>query len=85
MKILQLMEGRDDIVLFCQFLCSFAQLGFGFKILLEVILACFVVELQQVVELLHVELVVLPYLVSLVGRDGLDILPLLLQRLEVLV
>ena len=40
MKLLQLMECADDILLICEFLRSLAELCLGLKILLEVVLAC---------------------------------------------
>ena len=54
MQVLQLVEGRDNVWLFCQFFGSLTQLGLRLQVLLEVVLARLVVELQQVVELLHV-------------------------------
>ena len=43
-----------------QFLRSLAELGLQTEVLLEVIFAGFAVQLEQVVELLHIELVVTP-------------------------
>ena len=84
-QVLQLMEGRDDILFLIEFFGSFAERSLCLEVFLEVIFTCLTVELQKVVELLHVELVVLPYLVRLVGRHGLDIFPFLLQGLEVII
>ena len=84
-EVLKLVEGRNNILFLIEFLCSLAELGLGFKILLEVIFASFAVQLEHVVELLYIELIVLPYLVCLVCRDVFDFLPFLLQGLEVLI
>ena len=84
-QVLQLVEGRDDIRLLVELFSSFAECGLSLEVFLEVIFTCLAVEFQKVVELLHVELVVAPQLISLVGRHGLDILPFLLQGLEVII
>ena len=84
-ELLQLVEGADDVGLLSELLSSFAELCLQFQVLLEVVFAGFVVELQQVVELLNVELVVAPQLIGLLGRHSLDVAPLLLQLLELLI
>ena len=85
MQLLQLVEGADDIVLVGQFLGSLTQACLGLEVLLEVQLAGFAIQLQQVVELLHIELVVAPQLVGFLSGNGLDVAPLLLQGLEILI
>ena len=50
------MECADDICLFCQALCCLTKLGLKLKILLEVVFASLIVELQQIVELFYVQL-----------------------------
>ena len=85
MQFLQLIECADDIFFLGELLGSFAKLRLQFEILLEVILACFAVELQQVVELLYIELITAPQFRRLLCRYGLDVLPLLLQFLEFVV
>ncbi len=82
-KLLQLVESADNVWLVGKFLGGFAQACLYLEVLLEVVFACFDVQFQQVVELLHIELVVAPQLVGLVSRHSLDFLPLLLQSLEV--
>ncbi len=84
-QLLQLVERADDVLLVGKVLGSLAQLGLELEVLLEVVLASLRVELKQVVELLYVQLIVAPKLVCLVGRNGLDVLPLLLQLLELVV
>ena len=85
MQLLQLVEGTDDICLFSQLLCSLAKLGLDFQVLLEVIFTCLAVQLQQVVELLHIQLVVTPQFVGLLCWHVLDFFPLFLQGFEVLI
>ncbi len=85
MELLQLMEGADDIRLIGQFLCCFAETVLDFQVLLEVILAGFAVQLQQIIELLHVQLIVAPQLVGLLSGNKTDLLPFLLQLLKFLV
>ena len=84
-QLLQLVERADDVLLVGKVLGSLAQLGLKLEVLLEVVLASLRVELKQVVELLYVQLIVAPKLACLVGRNGLDVLPLLLQLLELVV
>ena len=84
-QVLQLVEGRDYVWFLSQFLGSLAQLGLRLQVFLEVVFASLVVEFQEVVELLHVELVVLPHLVGLLSRNSLYLFPLLLQGLEFLI
>ena len=79
---LQLSEGTDDVLHGKQCFCLLAQVGLYLQVLAEVIVAHLVAQLQQVVELLSVELVVLPNLRALFCRDGTDFLPCLLQLLE---
>ena len=84
-KVLQLVEGGDDIFLVCQFLSSFAEGGLSLQVLLEVVLTSLAVEFQQVVVLLHVELIVAPKLAGFVCRHSLDFLPFLLEGFEVII
>ena len=76
-QCLQLLECRHDVLLsLCgECLCLLAEALFGLKVLAEVILACLDVELEQVVELLHVVLVCLPYLCGSLSRNGLYLFP----------
>ena len=85
MEFLQLMESADDIRLISQFLCCFAETVLDFQVLLEVILAGFAVQLQQIIELLHVQLIVAPQLIGLLSGNKTDLLPFLLQFLKLLV
>ena len=85
MQFLQLVEGADDVFLVGKFFGSLAEFGFEFKVLLEVVLACLAVELQQVVELLHVELVVAPEFACPFCRHGTGLFPFLLELLEFVV
>ena len=84
-QLLQLVECAHHIILSAQALSLFAKLGLQFQVFLEVVLACLAVEVEQVVELLHIELVVAPHLVGLLSGNGLDVFPFLLQGLELIV
>ena len=84
-QFLQLMEGTDHVGHLVQSLCFLAELRLGFKVLLEVILTCFTVEVEQVIELLYVELVVAPHLIGFLWGHRLDVLELLLQFLELII
>ena len=82
MQFLQLMESGNHIRFVCQFLGGFAKMILYFKILLEVIFTEFVIQFQKVVELLDIQLVVLPQFVNLGLRHDFNFVPLLLQFLE---
>ena len=82
MQFLQLVECADDILLICKLLGSLTQFSLQFKVFLEVIFTCLDIEFEHVVELLHIELVITPQLISLGGRHTLDFLPFLLQCLK---
>ena len=75
----------NHVFLLGQLLCCLAQTGLQFEVLLEVIFACLTVQAEHVVELLDIELVVAPQLVSLFCGYVLDLTPLLLKRLELLI
>ena len=81
-QALQFVEGGDDVFLVGQLLCQFNQAFLGGEVLPEVILACFAVQLQQVVELLHVVLIGLPDFRGALCWHGSDFLPLGLQLLK---
>ena len=66
------------------FFGSLAEGRLLLQVLLEVVFSGLAVEVDEVVELLHVELVVAPELVGLLGGHGLDLLPLRLEGFEVL-
>ena len=85
MQFLQLMEGADDIGLVSQFLCSLAETFLLFLVLTEVVFTGFAVQTEHIIELLHVELIVTPQFIGLLGRNVLDLTPLLLQGLELLI
>ena len=85
MQFLQLMECADDVSLISKSLGSLAQECLLLEILLEVILPCLAVELEHVVELLHIELIATPQLAHLWCGNVLYFLPLLLQGLELVV
>ena len=85
MEFLQLVEGTDNIRLVGQTLSGLAEFGLQFEVLLEVVFAGLAVEFQQVVELLHIELVVTPEFTGLFCRHVLDIFPFCLQGLELLI
>ena len=85
MQLLQLVERTDDVVYLVEFLGSLTEFGLELQVLLEVKLAGFTVEFQQVVELFHIELIVTPQFIGFLGWHSLDFLPLLLQRLKFLI
>ena len=51
---LQLLEGGNHVGFFAQFLCRLAQAGLDLQVLLEVVLAEFIVQFQLVVVLFYV-------------------------------
>ena len=85
MKSLELVEGTDDIRFVGQLLGHLAQARLGLQVLPEVIFPHLAVHLQQVVELLHAELVVLPQFGGILGGYGLYLLPLCLKAAEFIV
>ena len=85
MQLLQLVECADDIAFVGQLLCRFTEFCLYFKVFLEVVFAGFAVQFQQVVILFYVQLVVAPQLVGFFRRNEFELLPFLLQLLEVLV
>ena len=82
MQCLQLAEGADYVLHGQQSLGLLAEVGLYLQVLAEVVVAHLVAQLQQVVELLGIELVVLPDLCALLGRNSANLLPCLLQLLE---
>ena len=82
MEGLQLAECLQHIGIVGQRLGLLDETHLGLEVLLEVVVAQLVAELQQIVELLDVELIVLPELRGTLGRHGLYLLPLVLQGLE---
>ena len=82
MQGLKLAEGADNVLHGKQSLGLLAEVCLNLQVLAEVVVAHLVTQLQQVVELLGVELVVLPDLCALLGRNGTYLLPCLLQLLE---
>ena len=85
MELLQLAEGDDDVGLFCQFLGCLAEGGLALQVLLEVVGAEFVAQLEGVVECLDCLLVGFPEGGGVFGWHFLDVVPLLLKFLEVVV
>ena len=84
-QLLQLAECDDDVSFICQFLSCFTQSCLAFQVLLEVVGTQFVAQFERVVECLNCLLVGLPEVGSLLGRHFLDVIPLLLELLEVVV
>ena len=85
MEFLQLMEGADDIRLVGQLLCGLTEALLLLLILTEVVFAGFAVQTEHIIELLHIELIVTPQFIGLLGRYILDLTPLLLQGFELLI
>ena len=85
MQLLQLMESTDYICLVGQFLSSFTQFGFQLQVLLKVVFTSLAIKLQQVIELLNIQLVVAPQLVSMFCGYILYFAPLFLKSLKFLV
>ena len=78
MQGLQTVDGSHNIGFFCQLLCLFAQQSLCLKVLAEVVFTELDIQLQHIVELLHIELVVLPYLRYILCWNGTDFAPFLL-------
>ena len=85
MKLLELVEGADNILKFDELFSSFAKCSLDFKVLLEVVRTHLVVEAEEVVVLLNVELVVLPKFRSAFCGHGLHVLPVRLEVLKFLI
>lgn len=85
MQLLQLVEGRNNVLHIGQLFSSLAQVRLYFKIFLKVVSAHLVVETQLVVELLRIVLVVFPQFGSILSRHGFDILPFGLQVLHLVI
>ena len=84
-ELLHLVEGGDHVGLVGQFLHTLDDARLCLQVFLEVVLAELVVELEHVVEVLHVVLIVLPQLGGVLCRHGVALLPLGLQRAEFVV
>ena len=82
MELLEFLERGNDILFLRQFLGLLAELLLGLQVLLEVEVAQVAVDLDQVVELLHVELVGVVDVPE--GRDGnrADFAPAVLDLAE---
>ena len=85
MELLQLMESADDVLFFSELLSNLAEGCLHLKVLLEVVLTCLDIELEQVIELLCDELVVLPEVSSVFCRNSLYLLPFLLEVFDFLI
>ena len=85
MKFLQLVESGDRVIGFCQLFGSFTQISFLFQVFLEVVFSEFIVQLHHVIELLGIVLVVFPQFIGLVCRYQFNVVPFLLQLLELIV
>ena len=81
-QTLQLVDGGYHVFFVLQCFSLFAQTGLHFLVLAEIILAQFVSELEQVIELFCIELVVLPQFCGALGGNGFDFLPFGLELLE---
>ena len=84
-QVLQCAGGSNHISHLCQFLRSLAECGLQLQVLLEVVCAELIVEFQCVIERLHAQLIRFPEVSGLVLRHSLDLLPLLLQLLEIII
>ena len=82
MKFLELVEGRDDVLRVSEFLGGFAEVGFDFKVLFEIIGSHLVVEVELVVELFDVELIVLPKFGGVFSRHDFDFFPFVSEVAE---
>ena len=79
------MESADDVLFFSELLSNLAEGCLHLKVLLEVVLTCLDIELEQVIELLCDELVVLPEVSSVFCRNSLYLLPFLLEVFDFLI
>ena len=85
MQLLEFAEGGHHVFFADESLGTLAKRSFEFEVLLEVVGAEFVIEFERVVELLHEHLIGLPEVGSLLCGHLLDVVPLLLQGLEIVV
>jgi len=84
-KLLQLTVSGNNVTFVRQFLDSFAKKGFLFQILLEIIIAELIVNLDDVVELFRVMLIFFPQFVGMFLRNKLDFLPSCLKVFELII
>ena len=79
MELLEFTEGLDDILVLSQLFSSLAELLLCFKVLLEVKVAKVAVDLDHVVELLHIELIGVVKIPELGCRNRTDLPPAVLE------
>ena len=82
MQFLKLAESLDDILVLREFLGSLAERLLGLKILLEIKIAQIPVDLDHVVELLHIELIGVVQITELRGGNRSDLPPAVLELTE---
>ena len=80
--LLKTAECRKDVTCFWKFLGLFAECFFLLKVLLEIIVAKFLVDLESVIELLSYCAESLPENIDFLRIDGTNFLELLLKILE---
>ena len=85
MKLLQRVESGDHIFVFGELFGRFAEARFDFEVLFEIVGAHFVVDAQEIVELLDVVVEVFLRFGDLLGGDVANFLPFGLQGLEAIV
>ena len=85
MKLLQCVESGDHIFVFGELFGRFAKARFDFEVLFEIVGAHFVVDAQEIIELLDVVVKVFPRFGDLLGGDVANFLPFGLQGLEAIV
>jgi hypothetical protein len=81
-ELLELLEGADHVLALGEGLGLLAELGLGLEVLAEIQVAEFAVDLHQVVELLHVELVGVIDIAEILLRDRTGLAPAVLDLAE---
>ena len=84
-QLLQGVESGDHIFVFGELFGRFAEAGFDFEVLFEIVGAHFMVDAQEIIELLDVVVEVFPCFGDLLCGNVADFLPFGLQGLETIV
>ena len=82
MQLLELLEGAHHVLALGEGLGLLAELGLGLEVLAEVQVAEFAVDLHEVVELLHVQLVGIVHIPEILLGNRTDLAPAVLDLAE---
>ena len=83
--LLHIAVGRHDVWLLDQFFSSLGEFELTFEVLLEVVIAQLMVDLDDVVETFGLDLVVVPKFLDVLLRYGVVLFPFLLDFAELVV